>query len=80
MVIIDVRPKEEFEKRHLKDAVNIDFYSEDLDEKLKKLDKSKKYKVYCQSGARSEKVVEKMKKMGFEVEDLGGFTPTQSQT
>lgn len=71
MTIIDVRTKEEFDEGHLKGAVNLDFYREDFREELEKLDKSKKYKVYCQSGNRSEKVVAKMKKMGFDVEDLG---------
>jgi phage shock protein E len=74
-VILDVRTKEEYEEKHVEGAINIDFYRDDLEDKLKELDKSKKYKVYCRSGARSERVVEIMKKMDFDVED---FTPTLS--
>jgi rhodanese-related sulfurtransferase len=69
-VILDVRTKEEYDNGHVENAVNIDFYSKDLKKELKKLDKSKKYKVYCRSGARSQRVVEIMKKMGFDVEDF----------
>ena len=72
-VYIDVRTKEEYDEKHVKNAINIDYYSEDLERGLKKLDKSKKYKVYCRSGARSESVVKIMKKLGFDVEDLGSI-------
>jgi|APSaa5957512622_1039677.scaffolds.fasta_scaffold375853_1 phage shock protein E len=74
MIVIDVRTKEEFESGHVEGAINIDFYREDLKEVLAKLDKSKKYGVYCRSGARSSRVVELMKELGFDVEDLGALT------
>lgn len=74
MIIIDVRTKEEFESGHVDGAINIDFCREDLEEVLSKLDKSKKYGVYCRSGARSSRVVALMKQLGFEVEDLGGVS------
>ena len=73
MIIIDVRTKEEFESGHVSGAINIDFYREDLEEVLAKLDKGKKYGVYCRSGARSSRVVELMQSIDFNVEDLGSI-------
>jgi len=64
-VIIDVRTPEEYKSGHVEDAINIDFYAEDFDEQLNKLDRDKIYLIYCQSGNRSGKALNKMKALGF---------------
>ena len=51
--ILDVRTAEEFNSGHIKDATNIDFYSNDFIEKLKLIRKEIPVYVYCRSGGRS---------------------------
>ena len=74
--IIDVRTPEEFAAGHLDGAQNINFYDDDFEEQLKKLDKKKTVLVYCKSGGRSGKASNKMLSMEFNrVYDLeGGYT------
>ncbi len=65
-IILDVRTKNEFRLKHLKNATNIDYRSNRFLDNLKKLDKSKKYLVYCLSGGRGKKAHLKMKELGFD--------------
>ena len=72
-VIIDVRTPEEFTDGHIANAVNIDFYSATFRDELNKLDKSKNYLIYCQSGNRSGKARDIMGELGFqEVYNMSG--------
>ena len=73
-ITIDVRtPQEIAQGKILKNALEIDFYAENFPEKLQQLDKTKKYLIYCHSGARSGRTVSAMKNMGFsQVYDLQG--------
>jgi len=64
--LVDVRTPEEFEEKRISNAQNIDFRSPTFDEDIIKLDKSKPVLLYCKSGGRSAKCVEKLKKAGFE--------------
>ena len=64
-VIIDVRTPEEYESGHIENAINIDFYSDNFKDELKKLDKNKNYLVYCRSGNRSGSSLEIMEELGF---------------
>ncbi len=64
-IILDVRTPEEFQEQHLKNAINIDFYDSNFEQQLQKLDKNKRYVIYCRSGARSAIVLKWMKKLGF---------------
>lgn len=52
-ILIDVRTPGEFATGTIKGAKNIDFHSKTFKADLAKLDKSKTYLVYCQSGIRS---------------------------
>ena len=71
--IIDVRTLEEYKSCHLKNAINIDFYSESFRDELDKLDKSKTYLIYCRSGRRSGRTLQIMKELRFkEVYDMSG--------
>jgi len=74
MIILDVRTPDEFKGRHIEGAQNVDYNSENFAEELDKLDKNKKYLVYCRSGNRSGKALLIMEKIGFsEVYDFGGI-------
>jgi len=64
-VIIDFRPEEKYEKIHLENAIYYDVFLDDIDEWLKKLDKSKTYLIYCSVGYRSGIALKKMKALNF---------------
>ncbi len=64
-LVLDVRTPEEFNAGHLNNAINIDFESSDFDQQVAQLDKTKTYAVYCFSGARSNKAMNKMQSLGF---------------
>lgn len=75
IVVVDVRTPQEYNQGHLKGAQLVDFYGANFKEEIGKLDKAKKYVVYCRSGGRSAKSVQMMKEMGFtDVYNMsGGF-------
>jgi len=64
-VVLDVRTSGEYESGYLQDAVNIDYKSESFRDEVGKLDKSKKYLVYCLAGVRSSGAVSIMNELGF---------------
>jgi rhodanese-related sulfurtransferase len=64
-VILDVRTPEEFQGGHLAGAVNIDFNAQDFQSKIRELDKSQQYLVYCRSGSRSAQASQYMVSQGF---------------
>jgi thioredoxin len=71
--LVDVRTPEEYAEKHLKDAVNINFESDDFVELASKLDKSKPVLVYCLSGGRSSKAAALISKKGYsQVYNLDG--------
>ena len=67
--LLDVRTPEEFAEGAIRNAVNINFYGDDFDAQLTKLDKKKPVMVYCQAGApegRSGQTMAKLKELGFQ--------------
>ena len=60
-VIIDVRTKEEYDKQHITNAINIPLDQIDTID----LDKNTSIIVYCASGVRSQNAVEKLAEMGY---------------
>jgi rhodanese-related sulfurtransferase len=54
-VILDVRTDIEYNNGHIPNAVHINFYASDFNERVAGLDTSKTYLVYCHSGSRSRK-------------------------
>jgi rhodanese-related sulfurtransferase len=64
-IILDVRTAGEYAPRHIKQAVNLDYYSATFQQDLAALDKSKTYLVYCGSGSRSGKTLVIMQTLGF---------------
>ena len=72
-IILDFRTSNEFSTGHLKNAINLDCYSDDFRKNLDKLDKSNIYLIYCRSGYRSGLAFNKMKKRKFkEVYEMKG--------
>lgn len=73
-IIIDIRTEMEHEKERIADMQNnIDIFSEDFDKELNKLDKNKKYLIYCHSGSRTKMGLQRMRTLGFdEVYELEG--------
>ncbi|MGO3017597.1 MAG: FAD-dependent oxidoreductase [Anaerococcus sp.] len=62
--IYDLRSKEIFEKRHLKNAKNLPFSN--IRENYDNLDKNKKILLYDRSGQRSIKAIKMLKNKGFD--------------
>ena len=72
-VILDVRSIEEYNESHIDGAENIDINSRMFRLDLDKMDKNKKYLVYCRSGHRSSNAVKIMLKLGFiDIHNLSG--------
>ncbi|PJB13075.1 MAG: rhodanese-like domain-containing protein [Flavobacteriales bacterium CG_4_9_14_3_um_filter_40_17] len=63
--LIDVRTPQEYESGHLTHSENLDFYDENFEAELDKLDKNVPVCIYCKSGGRSAKAAEILKKKGF---------------
>lgn len=74
-VVLDVRTPAEYVGRHVKGAVNLNFYAADFATQLAALDRQKAYLVYCASGSRSGQAAAQMHALDFaEVYNLtGGF-------
>ena len=71
--LVDVRTPEEYAEKHIKDAVNINFNSDDFVELATKLDKTKPVLIYCLSGGRSSKAAALISKKGYpQVYNLDG--------
>lgn len=80
IVILDVRTPEEFAEGHVEGAVNIDYRNANFSSQIDKLDKKKKYEVYCRSGHRSEESAKLMNEKGFKVANVtGGILEWQSK-
>ncbi|MCH1547014.1 MAG: rhodanese-like domain-containing protein [Flavobacteriaceae bacterium] len=66
-IILDVRTSHEVEEGMITGSINIDIYEGHIFlEKIKKLDKTKSYYVYCKAGARSAQACAIMQQLGFE--------------
>jgi rhodanese-related sulfurtransferase len=73
-IILDVRTKNEFDQGHLKNAQNINFYSENFTKDLDALNKTKTYLIYCRTGHRSGETLKKMTELHFDkVYDMGAI-------
>ncbi len=64
-VLVDVRTPEEFQQGHLDEALNINLFDPDFDQRFSEMDKDKTIYVYCKVGGRSAKAQERLKAMGF---------------
>ena len=66
LVILDVRTPAEWEEGIIEGAVMIDYFSDDFDAGLAKLNPDLPVVVYCRSGGRSSKTALKLKNLGFQ--------------
>ena len=64
-LVIDVRTPVEFSEAHIKNAINIDYFSKSFSETISKLNKQKTILVYCAAGGRSTSACSDFKKLGF---------------
>ena len=72
-IILDVRTANEVAQGFIKDAEHIDFYDENFETELNKLDKKNPVLIYCRSGRRSGIAMSAMRNLGFsEVYNLQG--------
>lgn len=69
--ILDVRTKEEYDELHIRGAINIPL--DEINDTIN-LDKNNNIFVYCRSGNRSSKALNKLKELGYTVYDLGGIS------
>jgi rhodanese-related sulfurtransferase/quercetin dioxygenase-like cupin family protein len=65
VVLLDVRTPAEFEDGHVPGAVLINWRDCDFSDQVQKLDKSKKYVIYCAAGVRSANAAKRMGELGF---------------
>jgi len=64
-VILDVRTPREYRAGHISQAVLLDFHNPAFSASLKKLERSKTYLIYCQTGYRSSRTLQIIDTMGF---------------
>ena len=64
-VIIDLRPRNQWERQRIENSINIDFSKEDFLDYLRAADKSKIYLIHCQKGVRGAKALPIMREQGF---------------
>jgi rhodanese-related sulfurtransferase len=57
ITVLDVRTPEEFERGHIKGAVNLNIFDDDFQQKVAALDQTKPVIVHCQAGGRSSQAV-----------------------
>lgn len=71
-ILVDIRTESEIVNGVIEGSTFMNFLSEDFEEWITELDKDKKYILYCRSGNRSRKAVEKMRVMEVEAYSLKG--------
>lgn len=64
-VIFDVRTVDEYMEGHIENAKSLDVLDDQFEKTISNIDKSQKYLIYCKSGGRSQKALDKMKDAGF---------------
>ena len=69
-VVIDTRPRAQYEPWHYPGALHHDFW--DLLQDLASLDRDRTYVLYCELGLKSAQLAEKMQRAGFEAYSYKG--------
>lgn len=65
VIVLDVRTPREFSAGHVPGAINVDWHARDFNERVEKLDKSKKILVHCMAGVRSAAATKRMNGLDF---------------
>ena len=63
-IILDVRTPQEVSSGAIENASTIDFYDQDFERKISKIQKDKTVYVYCKSGGRSSQAAKLLVKSG----------------
>lgn len=58
-ILIDVREPEKYHKKHIKNAINLNYESLNFALEISRLDKNKIYAIYCDNGLRSKLALQK---------------------
>jgi phage shock protein E len=66
LVVLDVRTPVEFSEGRIRQSLNLDFYADDFEHALARLDRQASYLVYCRCGGRSTYTLDMMDALGFE--------------
>lgn len=75
VMIVDVRTKEEYEEKHITDAILIPNETIGDTDPQELTDKNAPILVYCRSGVRSKQASEKLINLGYtQIYDIGGIT------
>lgn len=70
-VILDIRTPREWKRTGIiKNSLTKNFYDTNFKSYVSKLDKKKKYYIYCHSGGRSAKALKLMSEIGLDVIDI----------
>ena len=81
-LILDVRTREEYEEKHIKNAINfpLDTISSDTAKKIIKNTDQKLF-IYCRTGRRSQIASEKLALLGYtNIIDFGGINDWKGET
>jgi rhodanese-related sulfurtransferase len=65
VTILDVRTRDEFDREHLRDAINLDVNAGVFRDRAARMDRGETYLVYCQIGTRSARAAQIMSELGF---------------
>jgi len=80
-IILDVRTAEEYEEKHIPDAINIPNESIGTEELPELPDKEQLILVYCRSGKRSKQASQKLADLGYtNVVEFGGIIDWTGET
>ena len=60
-----MRTPDEFSKGHLRNALNINWFDDNFEDQVEILSRDRPVFIYCLSGGRSAKALDKISKMGF---------------
>lgn len=69
-VFIDLREKEDYEKRHFIGAINVDY--DDIEKNNGMLPRNKTLILYCDRGGLSLMAAKKLSRMGYDVKSVIG--------
>jgi len=77
VVILDVRTPDEYQRGHVKGAMNVSNYA-NFEAEVQKLPKDKIYLLHCASGRRSGEATAIMRRLGYKAYNIGGFGAVKS--
>ncbi len=66
VALLDIRTKEEYDKGHLENSLLMDYTQTNFPAEIEKLDRDKRYIIYCANGKKSMNTIELMKELRFD--------------